>query len=274
MPSVLPEERERAAGETLTAPLGLAWPRPRPTAKLRLAALLAALAGHLGVLHWVTQEPPDPMAGGHGRVLDAVNVTMVDSTAFEARPDVSAPPAPAAVAAVEAKEGTVETKAAPQQAERKEEKREPERHPEMPVPPEVVEAPSVVKPLQEERERKEASTAAHKGGAAARGDAPSTEKQAAPAAASPGAVREYERYVIQALVKAKPKSGLCCGTVKVKFRISPDGEISFVEISKSSRNKRLDDEGVATVRRARFPRPPSGMTDEQRFYELPVNFVR
>jgi protein TonB len=191
---------------------------------------------------------------------------MVSSGAFEARQDVSAPPAPAAADAVEVKEGTVESKRSPQQPEQKE-KREPEK----PVPPEVPLAPSVVKP-QEEKERKEASTSADAGGAAARGEAPRTERQSAPAAASPGAVREYDGYVQTALSRAKPKRSPAYGTVKVKFRISPDGEIVSIEVTKSSGNKKLDDEAIATVRRARFPRPPRGMTDTQRWYEFPVNF--
>jgi protein TonB len=126
----------------------------------------------------------------------------------------------------------------------------------------------------EEKERKEASTSADAGGAAARGDALHVEKQSAPAAASPGAVREYERYVQQALAKAKPKSGLCCGTVRVKLVISPDGEIASLEVIKSSGNRRLDDAALVAVRRARFPRPPPGMTYEQRWFVFPVNFVR
>lgn len=269
-----PEDAARAAQEPLGAPVALAWPNPRPSARLRLAALLAALAAHAAVLYGVTREPPEEMAGGRGRLLDAVNVTMVNSAVFEARRDISAPPAPAAADAVEAKEGGVESNRGPQQAEQKEEKREAEKQPEMPVPPEVVEAPSVVKPLQEEKERKEASTAADAGGAAARGEALRPEKQPAPAAASPGAVREYDGYVQTALTKAKRERCLGVGTVKVKLRISPDGEIASVEVSKSSSNKKLDDAALARVRRARFPRPPPGMTERQRLYEFPVNCVR
>jgi TonB family protein len=269
------EEAARAAQEPLAAPVGLAWPKPRPATRLRLAAFLAALAAHAAVLYWVTREAPDPMAGGHGRLLDAVNITLVNSTVFEARQDVSVPPAPAAADAVEAKEGTVESKTGPRQAEQKEEKREPEKQAEKPVPPEVVEAPSVVKPPQQEKERKDASTSADAGGAAARGKAPNTEKQAASAAASPGAVREYDSYVIQALAKVKPKRSLPRGTVRVRLQISPNGEIVSLEVIKSSGNKTLDDAALAEVRwRARFPRPPPGMTDKQRWYDFDFNSIR
>jgi protein TonB len=198
---------------------------------------------------------------------------MVDSKAFEARPDVNPPPALATHDAVEAKEGTAERKAGPQQSEQKEEKAEPEKVPQESLPPEIVEAPSVVIPPQkQDKERKEASTPADLGGAAARGDALRAERQSAPAAASPGAVREYERYVIQALARVKLKRGLGIGTVRVSLMISPAGEIAFLEIIKSSGNSRQDEEALAAIRRARFPRPPLGLTDEQRWFQFPVNF--
>ncbi len=268
------EEAARAAREPLAAPAELIGPKPRPSARLRRAAFLVALAAHLAVLYALMQQAPSPMAGAQGRLLDAVDISMVNSKALEARPDLSAPPASASPDAVQAKEGTVESKPAPQQPEQKDERKEPEKAPEEPPPPvQAVEAPAVVKAPQEEKsERREASTSADAGGAAARGDAQSKERQVAPAAASPGAVREYDGYVQTALTRAKPKRGFGYGTVKVKFQLSPEGEVTSVEISKSSGNKRLDDAAVATVRRARFPRPPSGMTELQRFYEFPIYF--
>jgi protein TonB len=278
-----PEEAARAAQEPLAAPVALAGPRRRSSLRLRLAAFLAALAAHLAVLYWIAREPPLPMAGAGGRLLDAVDIGMVDATALEARPDVRAPPAPATPdAAVESKEGTVESEAAPQQPEQKEQKenkRAPEKpREEEPIPIQPAEAPSVVKPPEKrepqkrEKERKEASPAADAGGAAARGDGPQKERQTAPAAASPGAVREYDGYVQAALTRARPKRGFGRGTVRVKFQLSPEGAVVSVEVGRSSGNKRLDDEAVATVRRARFPRPRPGMSDIQRFYEFPIYF--
>jgi protein TonB len=276
-PAAPAEEAARAAQEPLAAPVALAAPKPRPSARLRLAAFLVALAAHLAVLYALTLGAPSPMAGGQGRLLDAVDVGMVDATALEARPEVRAPPAPATPdAAVEAKEGTVESKPAPEQPEQKEEKREPEKPRDEPVPSQPLDAPSVLKPPEkreeQEKERKKASTAADAGGAAARGDAAQKERQTAPAAASPGAVREYDGYVQAALIRARPKRGFGRGTVRVKFQLSPEGAVASVEVSRSSGNKRLDDEAVATVRRARFPRPPPGTSDIQRFYEFPIFF--
>ncbi len=273
-PAASPGEAARAAQEALAAPVELAGPKPRPSARLRLAAFLVALAAHLAMLYALSLEAPSPMAGGQGRLLDAVDISMVNSTALEARPDLSAPPASASPDAVQAKEGSVESQPAPLQPERKEERREPEKAPEEPPPPvQAVEAPAVVKAPQEEKsERKEASTPTDAGGAAARGDAMRKERQVAPAAASPGVAREYDGHVQAALARAKPKRGFGFGTVKVTFQLSPGGEVTSVEISKSSGNKRLDDAAVATVRRARFPKPPPEMTDLQRFYEFPIYF--
>jgi protein TonB len=278
LPAAPAEEAARPAQEPLAAPVELAIPKARSFARLRLAAFLGALAAHLAVLYALTREAPSPMAGALGRLLDAVDISMINATALEARPDVRAPPASATPDAVETKEGSAESEPAPRQRERKEEKREPETLREEPVPIQPVEAPTVVQPLQErekqqkEQERRETSIAADAGGAAARGDDLEKEKQAASAAASPGAVREYDGYVQTALTRARPKRGFGRGTVKVKFQLSPEGAVASVEISKSSGNKRLDDEAVATVRRAKFPRPPSGTTDIQRFYEFPIYF--
>jgi len=269
-------EAARASQEPLAASIRLAGAQPHPSAGVRLAALLVALAAHAAVFYALTREPPDLMAGGRGHLLDAVSVTIVNSAVFEARQDVLAPPAPATADTVEANEGTVDSKAGPQQPEQKEDKAEVKKAPDEPVPAEAVvkAAPSVLEPPKEqERERKEVSTAAAAvGGAAARGDALGAEKQSAPAAASPGAVREYERYVSQALARTKPKGGLGYGTVKVKLVISPDGGLASVEIIKSSGNRRLDEAALAAVRRAKFPTPPAGMTDRQRWFEFPYYF--
>ena len=81
-------ESEGAAGaaqEPLTALIRLEGPRPRPAARLRLAAFLAALAAHAAILLALTRGPLDLRAGGHGHLMASVNVTMVDSTVLQAR---------------------------------------------------------------------------------------------------------------------------------------------------------------------------------------------
>lgn len=271
-----PAEAARSPQEALAAPIKLERPRARPTAGVRLATLLAALVGHAGVLYWIAREPPDSMAGGRGLVLDAVNVSIVKSSVFESRDDVRALPAPAAADAVEATEGSPESKPASQRTEQKEKRAEEKKAPDEPVPAEaVVEAtPKTPEPTKDQQEaRKEASTAADAvGGAAARGEAPSPAKQSAPAAASPGAVREYARYVAQALAKTQPRGPRGPGAVKVKLVLSTEGALSELEILKSSGQKRLDDIALAAVRRTKFPRPPPGLAFKERWYEFTYTF--
>lgn len=210
------------------------------------AALGLAVAAHAGLLYGLLREPADELAGGGGR-LEAVSVTIVNSTAFESRDvDPVAPPAPAAAEAVEVKDGAAIAEVS------KEAEKDPRK--------------------EAKEDRKEASTPSTIGGLAALGDAASPVKQSAPAAASPGAVREYARYVAQALAKARPKGVGGHGTVKVKLAISPGGSLATVEIARSSGNKRVDDTALTAVQRALLPVPPPGMTEAQLTYEVPYHF--
>jgi len=269
-----PEEAAGNPQERLAAPIRLAGPQPRSSTRLRLAALLAALAAHAAVLYALTREPPDLMAGGHGHLLEAVNVTMVNSAVFEARQDLPAPPAPAIADAVEASEGTIESKPSPLRSEQKEEAKG-KKVLDEPVPAEaIVKAPPKAPeaPQMREKERKDASAPADAtGGAATRGNALSSAKQSAPAAASPGAVREYADSVQRALAGAKPK-GPRGFTVRVKLLVSSDGRIEIVEILKSSGSKNLDSAVLAAVQRVKLPMPPPGLAFEERWYEFPVHF--
>lgn len=269
----------RASQEPLAASIRLAGAHPRPSARLRLAALLVALAAHAAVLYAFTHQPPDLRAGGHGHLPAAVNVTMVNSAVFESRQDVRAPPTPAPADAVEANEGTPKTKHGPQRPEQKEEKAEEKKKaPDEPVPAEAIvkTPPKASEPQQEQvKESKETSTPADtKGGVTARGDAPSSAKQSAPAAASPGAVREYADAVAQALARTKPRRVPAYGTVEVKLIVSPDGGFSSIEILKSSGNGRLDDAVLAAVRRAKLPTPPPALAPKERWFEFTYRFER
>jgi protein TonB len=245
---------------------------------LHRAALGLAVAAHAGLLYGLLREPADELAGGGGR-LEAISVTIVNSTAFESRDvDPVAPPAPAAAEAVEVKDGAAEAASAmlqPKQAERQEKQAEQARAMDLAPIAAIAEVSKEAEkdPQKEAKEdRKEASTPFSIGGLAARGDAVSPAKQSAPAAASPGAMREYARYVAQALAKARPKGVGGHGTVKVKLAISPGGSLATVEIARSSGNKRLDDTALTAVQRALLPVPPPGMTEAQLTYEVPYHF--
>ena len=130
-----------------------------------------------------------------------------------------------------------------------------------------------VPPDKKREEQQEASTAAPAGGVTVRGEEPAAQQpQSAPAAASPGAVQDYARYVSQALAKSRPRGLGELGTVQVRLVILPSGGLASVEIAKSSGNRRLDDMAVTAVGQARLPPPPPGMTASQRTYEVPYHF--
>jgi TonB family protein len=252
----------------LAAPIRLAGDHPRLSRGLRLAAFLAALAAHAATLFLLMREPAGPMAGSYGHLLDAVNVTLVNSAVLESRQAERVPPAPAAADSVQAKEGTAESATPrPEQKEKTAEEKQPHHAPMAADAPDK--APAKVQKSQQEQEKepKEASAAAVVGGVTSRGDSVVSVEKSAPAAASPGAVREYWRLVSQALAKTRPK-GVGHWRVKIGLVISTEGQLVSVEVAKSSGNKAMDDIAVSAVRRARFPRPPPGMTSDQLWYEI------
>lgn len=229
-----------------------------------------AVAAHLAVLYALAQEPVDLMAGGGGHRLDAISVTIVNSNVLESRDNQRLDaPAPVTLGAVEVNDGQTESTPAPQEPEQKRTEVSHE-HPR----DELASAEAtVLLPAEPPRqERKETAAAPPAGGNTARGDSADTPAQRAPATASPGAVREYASYVSQALAKAKPKGVGTYGTVQVKLRISPDGELTSVEIGKSSGNKKLDEMVLAAVQRVKLRTPPPGMTADQRWYQVSYYF--
>jgi protein TonB len=236
-----------------------------------------ALLAHAAVLYALVREPDEPMAGGGGQQLDAISVTIVSSSVLESRnPDPSQPSAAAASATVEAEEGAPESApaAAALKREDKNEKEEERKEHKQPQEEPVRTADAILEVPKEARPQPQQPSIAAPaaGGAAARGDAAVPANTSAPAAASPGAVREYARYVSQALSKAKPKGAGGLGTVRIKFVIAADGSLASLEIAKSSGSSKLDAMALDAVRHAKFPLPPSGMSVAQLTYEVPYHF--
>jgi protein TonB len=244
---------------------------------LRSVALGLALIAHAAVLYALAREPDVLMAGGGGQQIDAISVTIVSSKILESRElDRSQSSAPAAAATVEANDGAPESApaVATQQREENKEKEE-DRKEQKPPREEPVRAAEAIfeVPKETQRQTKQQSAAAPAtGGVSARGDAATPAKASGPAAASPGAVREYARYVSQALGKTKPRGAGGLGTVRIKFVIAADGSLASAEIAKSSGSQKLDVTALEAVRHAKFPAPPSGMTLAQLTYEVPYHF--
>jgi protein TonB len=234
-----------------------------------------ALLAHAALFGALLHAPDQPMAGGGGQQIDAISVTIVSSKVLESRElEVPQPSAPAAAASVESNDGAPESAPAPaaethDEKRQKEEPHEEKKPAEEPVP--AAEAIFEV-PKEAQPQRKQESAAPAAGGVAARGDAATESKAAAPAAASAGALREYARYVSQALSKSKPKGAGGLGTVRVKFTIAADGGIASLEIAKTSGSGRLDALALEAVRHAKFPQPPAGLTLAQLTYEVPYHF--
>jgi TonB family protein len=231
--------------------------------RLRLAAFGFAVAVHAGLLYVLAHPAADTLAGGDGRHFDAVGVTIVSSAALESRhADLAEPPAAGPV-----EDDAGSTPVASPQSEQRESQGQQEQ-------PEPVEAPAMVPALREtpDHNGKDASTPASAGGVTSRGDTAKPANGRAAAAASPGAVREYERYVAQALAKAKPKGIGTFGTVKVKLVIAPGGGLASVEIAGSSGSKRLDAMAIAAVQHAVLPAPPPGLAPAQLTYVVPYHF--
>lgn len=270
-----PEEASRAAQEPLAAPVRLAWPKPRPPAGLRLAALLAALAAHAAMLLALTRAPLDLRAGGHGHLMASINVTMVESTVLQARKaDLEQPRVPAAKPTVDAKDGVPDGKEAPQAADdRKQQEKKAAQVQRSDAQATAAEVVDNAEQMPEEK-RTKANDAKPLGGFTSRAVAATTADQAAPAAASPGVVRAYASAVAEALDRTKLKRVPAYGTIRVKLVVSIDGGLASLEILKSSGNRRLDDAVLAEVRRAKLPVPPPGLSLEERWFEFTYKYVR
>jgi protein TonB len=226
------------------------------------------------VLYTLMRAPDEQLAGGAGQQIDTISVSIVSSKVLESRElDQPQPTAPAASNSVDDTEGVPDS--APAAAEKHEETKDTEtpqeekKRPEEPVrsTEAIFEVPKDVQP-----QRKQEVAAAAAGGSAARGDTPIQTNASGVAAASAGAIREYARYVSQALSKTKPKGTGGLGTAIIKFVIAVDGSLASAEIAKSSGSTKLDAKALEAVRYAKFPSPPPGMSVVQLTYEVPYHF--
>lgn len=78
--------------------------------------------------------------------------------------------------------------------------------------------------------------------------------------------------VIAALMKTRPGPVALWGRVLVSFQIGENGQLRYVKVLQSSGNTAMDDAAVSAIRRARFKRPPPGMTADQRTYIIDYVF--
>jgi protein TonB len=254
---------------------------------VRASALMIAIAGHAALLYAIVQAPVANFGAG-GHVLDAISVTLVNSNVLEARDeDREAPASLATAASVESGDGfpmstSVQGRDGAHNPQTARHELEPpsnldDTRPEQVQPQEAGRASgakpdAIMFPEHEPKSQATPSHAANAGGAPARGAEIAASTARGPAAANPGAAKQYALAVVAALGKTKPKRVSGAGTVHINFAIGFDGTLGMSRVSRSSGNPGLDAAALSAVQRASFPPPPSGMTAAELIYEVPYHF--
>ncbi|MGE0563017.1 MAG: TonB family protein [Pseudolabrys sp.] len=227
-------------------------------------AAIAAVAAHLGALAAVYPFAAIPPAGGEGRHLEAVEVSLVPSSVLESRTTKPSENTGGTRAEVSPTEGDID---------KPQESKPPEPQPsdvETLTPP----APAMVasdEPLPAPTRPKIAPQSAPVGGATTRTIVEAA-PTSAPAGASPGEIDRYALQVRAALARNKPNGIRRKGSVTVAFSIENDGKPSGIRIAASSGARALDRAVADAIARTRFPSPPAGMTPQQRSYAVPFQF--
>jgi TonB family protein len=97
-----------------------------------------------------------------------------------------------------------------------------------------------------------------------------------PFAAEDTPAAAFAREVFKALTKTRPSgAGLPgpSGMVRVKFVLSPEGQLKSAEVVASSGNSKLDEIALQAVRRTVFPSPPRDLTLDQLTFQTSYRFV-
>jgi len=82
----------------------------------------------------------------------------------------------------------------------------------------------------------------------------------------------FTRSVIAALMKTRPGPFALWGRVLVSFEISPSGRLNYVHLLRSSGNSALDQAAIDAIHKARFNRPPPGLSSDERTYIIDYIF--
>jgi TonB family protein len=87
-----------------------------------------------------------------------------------------------------------------------------------------------------------------------------------------GKSSEFFRSVIASLMKTRPGPFALWGRVLVSFELSPSGTLNYVHLLQSSGNSALDQAAVNAIHKARFERPPPGLSADERTYIIDYVF--
>lgn len=82
----------------------------------------------------------------------------------------------------------------------------------------------------------------------------------------------FNKAVIDALMKTRPGPFAMWGRVLVTFQITQQGDLLYVRVLHSSGNKALDDAAVNAIHRAKFIKPPAGLSPDARTYIIDYIF--
>jgi TonB family protein len=82
----------------------------------------------------------------------------------------------------------------------------------------------------------------------------------------------FTRSVLAALMKTRPGPYALWGRVLVSFQIAESGNLLYVHVLQSSGNSAMDDAAVDAIKRARFKKPPPGLTPNDRTYIIDYIF--
>jgi protein TonB len=263
-----------AGALTLVAEPVAALPLAATARSRRWLATGLALAMHSAVLAAFSIDPwPTTLSGAAGTRLAAIDVTLVDSSALEARERIHAIPPPAApakgeIAPVEGNPVEVETAANPE-IETPKQQTTVTALAEAPPPPEMLEPEPT--PKLAEAPPLAAPEVPAPGGVLARAD-DGIKAVPAPAAASPGEISRYANQVRAALARNKPKGRRLRGTATIMFVISQSGKVASARVARTSGSEQLDQIVLRTVERTAFPGPPAGMSESQLTYVIPFRF--
>ncbi|HET6322093.1 MAG TPA: TonB family protein [Hyphomicrobium sp.] len=83
---------------------------------------------------------------------------------------------------------------------------------------------------------------------------------------------EFSKSVIDALMKTRPGPVALWGRVLVSFQITQQGDLLYVRVLQSSGNRAMDDAAVNAIHRAKFVKPPPGLSPEARTYIIDYIF--
>jgi TonB family protein len=82
----------------------------------------------------------------------------------------------------------------------------------------------------------------------------------------------FNKSVIDALIKTRPGPLALWGRVLVTLQITQQGDLLYVRVLHSSGNKAMDDAAVIAIHRAKFTKPPEGLSAEGRTYIIDYVF--